>query len=180
MRAWIPALLVLAACEPFPDQADKDNEGKEAFEYWRNLIVAGRMSEAVQMTSSSLRSQWIYDRLTEGDHLAMEWRVRLQGNPRTDLDLWMTQAASDRSRGRVSTLPGSVLSDPAFVPVLINYMKEAQGDLVRDFRELRTLNASIDENGVSVLTRNRRGDPEIYAMVLEGGVWKVDGHRIKK
>jgi hypothetical protein len=179
----VAALVILASCEPFPDEQRADTEdakdGRQAFELWRNNILAGRMKEAVLQMSTSIRSQWVYDRLKEGDPAALQWKVKLQGTARTDLDLWFPEAAADTSRGRVTTLPGTVLADPNLTTLLMGYLKDAQADLVRDFRELQTQNVSTDQSGVSVLIRNRRGEPEIYSLIVEDGQWRIDGHRKK-
>ena len=129
--------------------------------------------------SGSMRSQWVYERLNEKDTAAVIWKTKLQGSARTDLELWFPEAAKDLSRGRVTALPTTVLVEPSLNVLLMGYLKDAQADLARDFRDLHVQNVSSDELGVSVLIRNRMGEPEIYSMVIEEGQWKVDGHRRK-
>ncbi len=178
MRKMIAVFALLASCEPFPNEADAQQEdAKIAFERWKDFMIAGKVRECLEMMTLSLRSQWVYDRMNEGDHTALMWKTRLQGGARTDLDLWYSQAGLDTTRGRVTTLPGSVLADPSLTPLLLGYLQDAQPEIARDFKQLKVTQVSTDQMGVTVVIRNRANEPEIYGMVDEGGSWKVDGHR---
>jgi hypothetical protein len=177
----IVALAALVAlqpsCEPFPED-DRQFEGaREAFERWKEAMIAGRVSDCVQLTTLSLRSQWLYDRLAEGDRAALEWKARMDGGARPDLDLWFSEAGKDTSRGRVTTLPARVLADPSLMALLVGYLRDAQRDVAQDFKTQKVIQLSADDRGVSILVRSQRNEPEIYQLVSEEGFWKVDGHR---
>jgi hypothetical protein len=178
VRRLIALVALLASCEPFPAENDMQYEGaREAFERWKDAMIAGRLTECVQLTTLSLRSQWIYDRLSEGDHAALEWKAKLEGGARPDLDLWFSEAGKDTSRGRVPTLPARVLADRSLTSLLVGYLRDAQPDVAQDFKTQKVVQVSADERGVSVLVRSQRNEPEIYQLVSEEGFWKVDGHR---
>lgn len=179
MRKLVALVALLASCEPFEQRNDmQEEDARDAFRHWQDLIIAGKMAESVQMMTWSYKSQWLYDRLTEGDPLALQWRVKLQGNARTDLDLWIPQAATNTSLGRVRTLPPTVQADATLDPLFIRYLEDAALDLRYEFRKVEIVSVSVDRRGVSVQVRNSRGEPEMYAMVIDGGRWKLDHHRI--
>ena len=180
MRRFAVLFALLASCEGFPDQNEMlQDDAKEAFEHWRSLLVAGKMPEALQMMTQSYKSQWVHDRLEDGEPSALEWRVKLKGNARTDLDLWQSEAVKDDPKGRVPTLPRTVLADPSFNALLVGYLKEAALELRYEFSKVKVVKVSADNVGVSVLIHNSRGEPEMYSMVVEGGTWRLDHHRKK-
>ena len=176
----LTALVVLGtSCEPFPDEKPGYDDAREGFDRWKEAMIAGRLTDCVQLMTLSLRSQWIHDRLSEGDRAVLEWKSQLKGTARTDLDLWFTEAARDQTRGRVTTLPPSVLADPSVTPLLVGYLRYEQPDVARDFKQQTVVQISADDLGVSILVRGRNSEPEIYQLVFEQGFWKVDGHRKK-
>ena len=178
------ALIALSAlqpsCEPFPNENEgKYEDAREAFEHWKEAMIAGRLAECVHLTTQSLRSQWVFDRLDEGDRAALGWKAKLKEGARTDLDLWFSEAVKSTTSGRVPTLPPTVLADASLTPLLVGYLKDAQPDVARDFRNQKIIQVSSDAVGVSVVARNARNEPEIYVLAFEEGFWKVDGHRKK-
>jgi hypothetical protein len=180
MRGFAAAFILLVSCEPFPGEAGGEmGDSRDAFEYWRGLVVDGRFSECVQMMTQSYKSQWLYDVLTKGDFSAGQWRAKLTGPARTDLDLWFSEAGKDASAGRVLMLPRSVLAEPSLNPLLASYLVAERAELADQFRRLQIVKVSADEYGVTVLVHNRRGDPELYQLVVESGGWKVDGHTLR-
>lgn len=101
----------------------------------------------------------------------------MTGGGRSDLDLWFSEAGKNTSTGRVPTLPATVLREPSLTRLLVGYLHDAQPEVARDFRSLKVMQVSSDDRGVSVLVRNQHNDPEMYQLVSEDGLWKVDGHR---
>jgi len=180
VRKCVAILALLAACESFPDENQMQQEdAQQAFEHWMDLLVAGKMAEAVQMMTQSYISQWIFDRLEDGEPAALDWRTRLKGNARTDVDLWQGEARKTSSTGRVPTLPRTVLADPSLKALLVAYLKDAALEIRYEFMKVKVVKVSADHLGVSVLVHNSRGDPEMYSLVVEGATWKLDHHRQK-
>lgn len=177
MRRIVALWVVLASCEPFPDEDRQYEGGRGSFEAWKEAMIAGRLGEVVAMTTVSLRSQWIYDRLLENDPAALDWKGKLKGGARSDLDLWFGEAGKNTSSGRVPTLPATVLREPTLTTLLTGYLKDAQADMARDFKSQKVVQVASDDRGVSVLVHNKSGDAEIYQLSQEDGYWKVDGHR---
>lgn len=181
MRKSVALFALLAACEGYPDQNEMQQEDAQAsFEHWLDLLVAGKMAEAVQMMTQSYKSQWTYDRLAEGDPAALEWRTKLKGNARTDIDLWHGEAEKATAKGRVPTLPRTVLADPSLNALLVGYLKDAALEVRYEFTRVKIVKVSADELGVSILVHSSRGEPEMYQLVIEGGMWKLDHHKKKE
>jgi hypothetical protein len=179
VRKFVACLALLVSCEPFEADTDMQRDARTAFELWRDDILAGRMAEAVQAMTYSYKSQWVYDRLVENDPAALQWRTKLKGNARTDIDLWLSETGASSARGRVHTLPPTVLSDPSVNVLLIGYLREAALELQYEFKRVKVVESTADNQGVSILIHNSRGEPEMYALVIEGGMWKLDHHRSK-
>ena len=183
MKKLVVLVAFLASCEPFSDQRNdmQPEEARAAFDHWRDLMIAGKMAESLQMMTWSYKSQWIFDRLKEGDFAALSWKTRLQGNARTDLDLWYPEAAkaASESRGRVQTLPRAVIADGSLTALLAGYLQDAALDIRYEFRKVEVVKVTSDEMGISVLVHNSRGEPEMYAMIFEGGIWKLDHHKTR-
>ena len=171
--------LLLVSCEPFPGENEMLGDARYSFEGWRGLVIDGKMTECVHMMTESYKSQWIFDLLTKGSHNALTWRSRMTGRERTDLDLWFPEAGKDSSAGRVATLPPTVLAEPTLDPLLVSYLVAEKSEIGSQFRRLTVKLVSPDENGVSIQVVNHLGDPEMYEMVIENGMWKVNGHLLK-
>lgn len=180
MRKFVALFALLVSCEPFPvDNEMVVGDARDAFEYWRGLVVDGKMREVIQTMTVSYKSQWVYDLCSTGAPGTAEWRARMTGIARTDLDLWLSKGGEDTSRGRVQDLPDTVIAEPTLQPLLVSMMEREKAAIASEFRRLQVVKVSADNHGVSILVHNQAGEPEMYEMVLEGGGWKVNGHQLK-
>ena len=181
MKKLVATLALLASCEPFTQENDMEGDARESFEHWRDMVVTGKMAESAQMLTWSYKSQWLFDLLKAGDYAALSWKAKLQGNTRTDLDLWFPEAEKDYqgARGRVPTVPRTVAAEPSLTPLFVAILQEAAVEIRYELKKVQIVRVASDERGVSVLIHNSHGEPEMYAMVIEGGTWKLDHHATK-
>ncbi len=172
MRRPFAALLLAASCSAM---AARQVEVREAFERWRDAVASGDAEETVRGLSAGFKSDWMFRLLSGGDPQATDWRVRLEGPARTDLDLWLEHQKKHYA-GRAATLPATVLAHPSLDRFLVEYFGRAREELKFQFADLVVANVYVDETGATVEVRNRLRGSEWYNMVVEAGLWKVDGH----
>lgn len=172
MRNLAPAVLILAGCAS--GLTAHEEAARQAFEKWREAFVAGEADKVVAMMSSTMKSDWIFRLLQQGDPLVHEWRSRLEGQPRTLLDLWFFDCKK-KPRERVPAVYPEVLRHPSFAQLCETIIKQNMEPVRGQFERLVVASVSSDMSGVTLLVRNFAGLTEIYQMVVEDG-WKVDGH----
>ncbi len=174
------AALMTAACEPFdPLEASHENvrqEALHAFEEWRQAAAEGRADETFLRISDGLKSQWVFARLQEGDALIRAWRGALSGAARTDLDLWWEHCRR-HPQERVERLPETVLREPSLPMLWKDYFAQQAAEVKFQMSRLEVVDAYVDPTGVSVLVRNAFGRQEMYELVVEAGMWRINHHR---
>jgi hypothetical protein len=177
VRKVLPAILFLAACEPFDPVDEKtaqaQAEARGAFEKWLDDTLQGKAEASFAGFSASFRSQWLFERLGDEDSVARDWRGRLTGSTRTDLDLWLEHSRKNR-RPRVETLPDTVLRHPSLVELWKTYFALERESVKRQMSRLEIAEVYSDPSGVSILVRNAIGRREMYGMVYEDGTWRID------
>ncbi len=173
MRRLLAALAFLASCSSL---TARQEEIREAFEAWRDGAAAGDAERTFRGMSAGLKSEWAFQRLAAGDSLALDWRARLTGTARTDLDLWLEHQKKYR-KGRALPLPATVLEDPSFGRMWADCFRRDLQAVKFQFAGLAVTSVYTDDNGATVVARNVLGRSEMYSMALEPDGWKVDGHR---
>jgi hypothetical protein len=179
--AAIAAAAGATACEPFdPVEASHESvrqEALQAFDEWRRAAAEGRAEETFLRISERLKSQWVFARLQEGDPLIRAWRGALVGAARTDLDLWWEHCRK-YPQERVEILPETVLREPSLARLWKDYFAQQAAEVKFQMSRLEVVDAYVDPTGVSILVRNAFGRQEMYELVPEGGMWRVNHHRV--
>lgn len=175
------ALLLLAGlgygCADLPSEPGAESQvAQEAFEEWLDSLIRGDGDAAWAGLSDGNRSQWIFDRLRDGDVPAHDWRKAWTGEARTQLDLWYFYHR-DRTDPRVRTLPSGVLEAPATRALWARYFNDSLPEVKRQMTKLEITQVYAEGGGASVTARNLFGKTEMYQLVFERGGWKVDHHR---
>jgi len=172
-------LAALAACEPFEPAVDEtklraQNEAQEAFEKWVDDTLKGNAEANYRGTSDRMKSRWLFERLREEDSLARDWRFRLTGSARTDLDLWL--AHNEKNPSRVELLPSSVLATPSLADLWKDYFKLQFPAIKEQFTRLEIAQVFSDEQAVSILLRSSLGR-DMVELVPAEGTWKVNHYK---
>jgi hypothetical protein len=154
----------------------RNKSAREAFESWVRAAVDGDAAKTFFMLSDGNKSNWVFDRLEEGDASARRWRGELTGTARTDLDLWWG-VAKQRQSGRDEPLPSSVLLHPALAQLFTEFFVRTASGIKIQMSRLQIANIYGDDSGVTVAVRNGIGATELYGMIYERDGWKIDAHR---
>lgn len=174
MRKGSATLLALmASCASVPTA---EEQVREAFESWKAAAAAGDAGKTFRGMSDSFKSDWVFQRLAARDTLAEDWRARLQGPARTDLDLWLEHQKKYR-QGRAATLPPTVLDHPTLGQLWAECFARDAEAVKALFSGLAVTRVYLDETGATVVVRNAAHRGEMYSMVPSPDGWKVDGHR---
>ena len=174
MRRGTAALLVLAAsCASMPPA---EEQVRAAFEAWRAAAAAGDAAATFRGMTGGFKSEWIFNRLMARDPLVEDWRARMEGGPRTDLDLWLEHQRRYKE-GRVASLPASVLGHPSILKLWEDSFSRDKDAVKVQFTGLSIARVYIDETGATVVAHSLVQKSEMYAMVPDVDGWKVDGHR---
>jgi hypothetical protein len=126
--------------------------------------------------SDSFKSDWVFQRLAARESLAEDWRARMEGAARTDLDLWLEHQKKYR-QGRAATLPSTVLGHPTLDRLWAECFARDAEAVKTLFSGLTVARIYLDETGATVLVRNAANKGEMYNMIPAADGWKVDGHR---
>jgi hypothetical protein len=173
VRKWAVALALAASCSSLPEAQE---QVREAFETWRAAAAAGDAEKTFKGMSASFKSDWVFQRLVARDPVALDWRARMEGAARTDLDLWLEHQKKYR-QGRAETLPATVLAHPSLGRMWVECFSRDREAVKVQFSGLAVSRIYLDEGGATVMTRNMINKGEMYSMVVEADSWKVDGHR---
>lgn len=175
MRKFAVILVLLASCAgPTPQELQKQ-EIRGAFEAWRDVTAAGDVAANFAMLSDAMKSQWLFRRLQEDGDTIREWRGRLTGTARTDLDLWLVHNQK-RKVQRADLLPPSVRADPWLLEVYTEFFKPNLAALKAQFSRLSVQDIATDATGTTVRVGNADRSAEMYQMIYERDGWKIDGH----
>lgn len=179
MRYAIIALAAgLAACEELPPERDHSQiQVEDAFMAYVNHLVKGNADAAFRGLSESNKSQWIFERLRAEDRAAHQWRLKLEGRTRTDVDLWYNYFKGKNDGLRVDKLATSVLDSPGVLDLWRGTFEEEKENLKIQMSRLQIAEVFTDGAGASVIVRNLEGKTEMYQMIVERGGWKVDHHK---
>lgn len=170
-------LLASAGCADLPSEPTAESQqAQEAFEDWLDALVRGDATAAWAGLSEGNRSQWLFDRLRDGDAPAHDWRKAFTGEPRTQVDLWYF-FHRDRNDPRVRTLPLGMLNHPSTLALWARYFNDSLPSVKRQMERLEITQVYADGAMVTVLARNLVGKTEMYQLVYEAGDWRVDHHR---
>lgn len=172
---WAGILLAAGCGELPPAPTAGAAEAQEAFEEWLDALVRGDATAAWAGLSEGNRSQWLFDRLRDGDAAAHDWRKAFSGEARTQLDLWYF-FHRDRNDARVQVLPTALLSHPTTVALWTRYFSESHSEVKRQMLKLEVMQVYSDGNLVTVTARNIMGKTEMYQLRYEAGGWRVDHH----
>lgn len=176
--AWAAALAVaLAACEPLPPELDSRRIlVEDSFVAWVNHLRAGNADASFRGLSDANKSQWLFELLRREDPVAHQWRLKLEGRARTDVDLWLNYF-KDKNDGRPEKLSAELLDSPGVLAVWRATFEDQKDAVKTQMSNLRVLDVYTDDAAASVIVRNVVGQTEMYQLVFERGGWKVDHHR---
>ena len=172
------ALLVLGVLAPAcgPSTYDRAGSARDMFEDWIRACVSGDGAKVFHGMSDAYKSGWLFDRIEESDSAARRWRGELTGLARTDLDLWLG-VARQKSSGRDSVLPPSVLDHPSFEGLFKELFMKDLGAVQLQMSRVQIANVYSDDSGVTVAVKNGLNSTELYGLIYERDGWKVDAHR---
>ena len=178
MRTSILGLLLLASCAT---ETAIQRESREAFESYIQAAVEGDPVKTFTLLSDTFKSEWVFQRLEVGDGPARRWRGELQGQARTDLDLWWEYCKKHReNRPRADRLPVSVLAHPS-LPALWNEYFQADRNAYRvRFSGMQVMEVYPGDGGVTLTARNGEGRTEMFGLIAETEGWKIDNHKPPK
>jgi hypothetical protein len=167
-------LLFAAGCAS--QEVKQTDLARKSFMDWAKAAAAGDAEKTLAMLSDARKSEWLFQRLEEGDPAAARWRGELTGPPRTDLDLWWG-VAHKTGNGR-EPLRSTVLYHPSFINLFREYFMQSVGAIKSQFSKLEITNAYGDDSGITVTVRCGAGAPtELYGLIFERDGWKVDTYR---
>lgn len=158
-----------------PEPTAESNQAQEAFEDWLDALVRGDAKAAWEGLSEGNRSQWLFDRLRDGEATAHEWRKSWTGEARTQLDLWYF-FHRERNDVRVKILPTGMLDHPSTLALWTRYFAESHPEVKRQMLKLEVTRVYSDGALVTVTARNILGKTEMYQLRYEAGHWRVDHH----
>lgn len=181
------SLLVLAACvtervpeEKAPlteDQQRQREDARASFEAWKGALSDGDAEVGFVMMTDAYKSEWLYGLLQGNTEEALEWKRSLKGRSRDELDLWFYFCKKHQDRlPRIEPLPPSVLSQPSLLDLWKRVFAEQKTVVKVQMSGARVDDVAWDPAGVIVRVLNLRDRPELYSMIFERGMWKVDGH----
>jgi hypothetical protein len=176
--AWAAALFItLAACEDLPpERTVGQHQVEDAFNTWLDALVAGDAVTSFRMLSDGNKSQWLFDLLKGEDRAAHAWRLKLEGKPRTDVDLWYTYF-KDKPNDRVERLSTSVLDSPAVLALWKETFDGQKEGIRQEMSRMKVTDVFADGAAATVTVVNAIGKPEMFQLIIERGGWKVDHHK---
>lgn len=170
-------LLALAACEDLPPEATPEEmRVEDAFHAWLDALAAGDAATSWRLLSEGNRSQWLFDLLQAEDRTAHAWRLKLQGQTRTDVDLWYS-FHKDRKIDRVARLPTSLLDDPSVYAVWKTTFDAQRENIRQEMSKIKVTKVYTDGSNATVTVLNAVSKPEMFQLVIERGGWKIDHHK---
>ena len=174
MRRFAAVLLLAAGCAS--QEAKQTDVARKSFEDWAKATAAGDVEKSLGMLSDARKSEWLFQRLEEGDPIATRWRGELTGVARTELDLWW--GIAHRSGNGREPLRATVLAHPSFIKLFREYFTLSAGAIKNQFSKLEVTNAYGDDSGITIAVRCGAGAPtELYGLIFERDGWKIDTYR---
>lgn len=176
--AWAVAVLaVLAGCEDLPaERTPAQQEVEDAFQDWLDALTGGDAATAFRMLTDGNKSQWLFDLLKGEDRAAHTWRLKLEGQARTDVDLWYNYF-KDRGSDRVSPLSTAILDSPGVFAVWKETFDSQREAIRLEMSRLRVSTIYTDGAAATVTVLNAINKAEMYQMVIERGGWRIDHHK---
>jgi hypothetical protein len=176
MIPGVLAILALAACASAPEKPE--DKALVAFKDWVKASVEGNADACLAGLSPSYTSEWLYSRAADNDATFRDWRGRLAGTARTDLDLWTDFCLKNRAKaGRAEVAPDTVLRAPELKTLWKAYFDSEKQAVAIQLSRLEIVKAYGDETGVTILVKGVGARTEMYGMALTAYGWKVDNHR---
>lgn len=173
-QAWM--LLLLAACTGGPSERPEETGARRRFEAWCDAVVRMDIDQIWAGMSAGLKSQWLYDRLTDpADQDMPAWRRELKGAADQELELWILRN-KELQASRPVALPRSLLGHPWLLATYRRYHEPMKERMAREFQKLKVIQVAADKDGATLVVKNpATGGSDRYIMVWEGE-WKVDRH----
>ena len=172
MKKICLAVVMTASCA----SSSMQDTARDAFEEWREALLAGDAEKTYEMMSEGLKAQWLFDRLTSEDFESIEFRRGMTGPARTDLDLWLEYNRKNQAQ-RAVHLPVSVSTHRSLRELYRRYFMQELATVRLQFSNLRVAEVYADQTGASVAVKTPEGSTDLFQLVTEGAGWKIDLHR---
>jgi hypothetical protein len=173
---WVAGGWTLLATGCATPESKQTDVARKTFQDWAKAAAAGDADKTLAMFTDAKKSEWLFERLEEGDPLASRWRGELTGPVRTDLDLWWGIAHKTRN-GR-DPLRATVLAHPTFLQLWREYFMQSAAAIKMQLSKLEVTSVYGDDSGITVAVKCGAGAPtELYGLVYERDGWKIDTYR---
>lgn len=180
MKRFAAALtaVALCACDALPPERTPDQTVVEdAFMDWVDALVVGNATAAYLGLSELNKSQWLFDLLRGEDRGAHDWRLKLDAQTRTDVDLWYNYFKDKAADLRVQKLGSSVLDSPEILALWRRTFDGQKESIRLQMSKVQVTEVYTDGAAASLTVRNILGKTEIYELIFERGGWKINHHR---
>ena len=173
-HSWM--LVLLAACTGSPSERPEETDARRRFEAWREAVIRMDVDQVWAGMSSGMKSQWLYQRLTDlTDQDMPAWRRELKGAADQELELWILRN-KELQESRAVVLPRSLLSHPWLLATYRRYYEPMKSRMVQEFQRLKVTQVAADKGGATIVAKNpSTGGSDRYILIWEGE-WKVDRH----
>ena len=176
--AWaLIAVAALAGCEDLPaERTPAEQQVEDAFQDWLDALIDGDATTSFRMLSDGNKSQWLFDLLKGEDRTAHAWRLKLEPQVRTDVDLWYNYF-KDKKADRVDRLPSTLLDTPGVFAVWKATFDGQRENIRLEMSRIKVTSIYTDGGGATVTILNAINKSEMYQMIIERGGWKIDHHK---
>ncbi len=182
--AWF-ALAALAACSSSNTQmSNPDTKTLEpVFADWKNAVVDGNFEYVYEHTSVAMKSRWVYSLFTPNytekgpkfTEFAMGCYKKLPRNLREEFEAWLKVNRMSESKDSMpGPLPSHIISSEWLRETLKEHFKIEHPTLKHDFAAKEYRDAYIDGDAATLTVLNIKRETEMYEMVKENDVWKMN------
>lgn len=176
--------LGLIGCSTGAQMSNADSRALEpVFNDWKNAIIEGKFEYIYSHTSASMKSKWLYDIFTPAylqskpvyGPVAASSIKRLPADLNTDFENWLRMNLLNQTQeSLVGPLPSTIMKSEWLKETLKEHFEREQPKLKHDFAAKEFRDAYIDGDAATLTVLNIRRESEMYEVVKEDDVWKLN------
>ncbi|MBI2932457.1 MAG: hypothetical protein HYY16_12465 [Planctomycetes bacterium] len=171
--------LLIVLCVAGCATTDQERQGRivrDTFERWNEALARGDVEAGYAGMSDGFKSHWLWARLRDrNDTVTQAHLAKLDPALRGLLDVWFNAHEKEQPQ-RAELLPQSLLNSRWLFDLYREHLTREKQTVTAEAKVRTVREVYLDETGATV-TAETLGILAMYAMVVEGGRWKIDGYR---
>lgn len=178
------AMVSLVACGHRSQQMSADSQMlRPVFTDWQAAIVENKFDYIFDHTSATMKARWVYTIFTplefkdglEFGPIAKEMIKKLPKELTPDFENWFrVNRLNQTAESMVGPLPSTIMSHAWLRDLLRRHFEQQQPTLKHEFSGKEFRDGYVDGDAATIFVKNIRGDSEMYEVVREDEIWKMN------